>query len=444
MFTDHNPLVPISEKPIIANPARCQRLLLRLQKYDFKLVYKKGKDHTIPDTLSRAALPTIEGHDEELEQECEFNVHMVMQSNIIYSDEMKKRLVQATQEDKTTSTLIQYVLNGWPDVIKECDPHDVQFWSFKDIISLTEDFVLMENRIIIPKALRSEILTKIHSGHQGRVRSKALARQAVFWPNINADIDNVVNKCEQCLQTRKLPDKIVLLPHEVPQRPFEKVAADILTVLGSKYQIVVDYFSKWIELVKLPNNPTSMDLINHFTDVFARFWFPNISFSDREPIYKSTEMKQFCEMYGISKNFSSAYHSQSNGQVERAVGHIKNLIKRCNGNILKVRLCLLDYHATPLDSNLGSPHSILMNRNVRTRIPMLEKNLITKTDQDNREILLDRHQKGANYYNKTASDNVKLFKQVILLCIGMVLVIKMTGSKPRSLLLIKIYVHTPS
>ena len=173
---------------------------------------------------------------------------------------------------------------------------------------------------------------------------------------------------------------------------------------------MVDYFSKWIELVKLPNNPTSKDLINHFTDVFARFWFPNISFSDREPIYKSTEMKQFCEMYGISKNFSSAYHSQSNGQVERAVGHIKNLIKRCNGNILKVKLCLLDYHATPLDSNLGRPHSILMNRNVRTRIPMLEKNLITKTDQDNREILLDRHQKGANYYNKTASDNVKLFK----------------------------------
>ena len=258
--------------------------------------------------------------------------------------------------------------------------------------------------------LQPEILEKIHSGHQGRVRSKALARQAVFWCNINSDIDNVVNKCDQCLKTRKLPDKVVLAPHDIPNRPYEKVGADILTVLGSKYHVVIDFFSKWIEICKLPNNPKSTDLINHFVEIFSRFGFPNISFSDREPVYKSEAMTKFCRLYGISKEFSSAYHSQSNGQVERANCHVKNLIKRCNGNILKVKLCLLDYHATPLNSNLGSPHSILMNRQVRTKLPVLDQKLITSSDNDNRKLLLARQENGAKYYNKNAKEVFHSFK----------------------------------
>ena len=52
--TDHKPLVSITKKPIYSAPKRLQRMLLRLQKYDLELQYKKGKEMYIADALSRA------------------------------------------------------------------------------------------------------------------------------------------------------------------------------------------------------------------------------------------------------------------------------------------------------------------------------------------------------------------------------------------------------
>ena len=52
--TDHKPLVSITKKPIHSAPKRLQRMLLRLQKYDLELQYKKGKEMYIADALSRA------------------------------------------------------------------------------------------------------------------------------------------------------------------------------------------------------------------------------------------------------------------------------------------------------------------------------------------------------------------------------------------------------
>lgn len=54
--TDHKPLIPIFKKNLTECPARLQRMLLKLQKYDLQVTYKPGKDLTIADTLSRANL----------------------------------------------------------------------------------------------------------------------------------------------------------------------------------------------------------------------------------------------------------------------------------------------------------------------------------------------------------------------------------------------------
>ena len=71
--------------------------------------------------------------------------------------------------------------------------------------------VLFGDRIVIPPALRKEILGRIHSGHQGRERCKISARRVVYWPGMNAQIDAVVDKCEACLLTRSA------LPREPPK-----------------------------------------------------------------------------------------------------------------------------------------------------------------------------------------------------------------------------------
>ena len=218
------------------------------------------------------------------------------------------------------------------------------------------------------------ILEKIHSGHQGIVRTKSLARQTVYWRNINSDIENVVQSCTKCFNTRKFPDKVVLKSHPVPTRPFEKLGVDILTINGVKYQVIVCYFCKWTDVYKFNNNPTPSLVIKHIKSVIFRFGLPDIAFSDRESIYKSQEIMEFCESLDIKKEFSSAMYSQSNGQVEHTIGHIKNFINRCQGDLNQLQMCLLDYHNTPLDSNIGSPFQILMCRSVKGRLLMSVRN----------------------------------------------------------------------
>ncbi|CAH2208589.1 jg79 [Pararge aegeria aegeria] len=63
--TDHKPLISIIKKPITDAPARLQRMLLRLQRYTFKLVYKPGKHLYIADALSRAYEPAETVHSSQ-------------------------------------------------------------------------------------------------------------------------------------------------------------------------------------------------------------------------------------------------------------------------------------------------------------------------------------------------------------------------------------------
>ena len=52
--TDHKPLESIFKKSLISAPKRLQRMLLRLQKFDLEVTYKKGTEMVLADTLSRA------------------------------------------------------------------------------------------------------------------------------------------------------------------------------------------------------------------------------------------------------------------------------------------------------------------------------------------------------------------------------------------------------
>ena len=59
VHTDHKPLETIFEKSLNKTPARLQRMLSRLRRYQFNVVYMKGTSLHIADTLSRASLPTL-------------------------------------------------------------------------------------------------------------------------------------------------------------------------------------------------------------------------------------------------------------------------------------------------------------------------------------------------------------------------------------------------
>ena len=388
------------KKPIHDSPARIQRLMLRLQRYDMTLVFRPGKDHIIPDTLSRAPVESeLTSPEQSLNKDCEMVVHAVV-DNINSTPQMKERIKHESKRDEILSKIMFYIENGWPKSKSDCDERVLMYWQVRHELASFQDMVLFHDRIVIPSCLQGEILDRIHAGHQGRVRCKNLARQAVYWNGINRDIDLMVEACVHCLNVRNFPKKDKLISHDVPDRPFQKVACDVCTVDGVKYQVIVDYFSKWVEVKELTLNPTSAEILEHLKLVFTRFGIPNVLVSDREPIYKSQETQDFCNYYGIFKDFSSSRWAQSNGQVERTIQSVKNMIKKCKSDNYDLTLALLDFHNTPLPQINLSPAKLLMGRKLRTRLPCTEDSLITESDLFNRTKLVNRQVKAEENYNK--------------------------------------------
>lgn len=73
----------------------------------------------------------------------------------------------------------------------------------------------------------------------------------MYWPGLYQDIDNMFFPCAICEKCRSANIKEPLIPYSVPKYTFENIGIDILQFAGKNYLVLVDYFSKWIELVKI-------------------------------------------------------------------------------------------------------------------------------------------------------------------------------------------------
>ena len=107
------------------------------------------------------------------------------------------------------------------------------------------------DRLITPSSLRREMLDKIHSSHLGVEKCINRARETVYWPGVCEQIKEKVAKCEICNKYRNCQMKEPLLPHPVPDRPWQVLAADLLVLPQGKFVVLVDYYSKYFELTQL-------------------------------------------------------------------------------------------------------------------------------------------------------------------------------------------------
>ena len=96
--------------------------------------------------------------------------------------------------------------------------------------------------------MRPHLLKCIHQGHMGIEKSKACARVCVYWPNMYSDIENTVKQCVMC---NRYANTEPLLPHPIPQHPWEEVGVDYFTLDGKDFLLIVDYYSKYPEVVQM-------------------------------------------------------------------------------------------------------------------------------------------------------------------------------------------------
>ena len=172
---------------------------------------------------------------------------------------------------------------------------------------------------------------------------------------------------------------------ELHSHPWQKARTDLFTWRQHTYLLVIDDYSRFIEIAKL-SSMTSEEVITHLTSIFARHGIPQLVVSDNGTQYASQLFSEFGKQYGFKHVTSSPRYPQANGKAERAVQTIKNLLEKSADPYL----ALLSYRATPL--RLGySPAELLMGRNLRTTVPTIPNQLLPHTLDRNR--IKDRDKK---------------------------------------------------
>lgn len=101
------------------------------------------------------------------------------------------------------------------------------------------------DKIVIPNALK-KFPNIIYEGHMGVQRCQSLAENTIYWPNLNNDIQNIVGHCEVCLKFRNANQKQEYIP--LVNIRWYKLGCYILTFNKLNYLLVVDYYSKYIEI----------------------------------------------------------------------------------------------------------------------------------------------------------------------------------------------------
>lgn len=370
--TDHKPLVSLlGTKAMSDLPPRIQRFRMRLARYHYEIKHVPGKFLYTADTLSRAPLQSMTPEEEDFESDVEAFVDSVVMS-LPASETRLEELRKAIHEDSVLSVITKYCQEGWPGFEKpSINVVTRPYWQIREEITLCQGLLMRGNRLIIPTYLRAEILQRIHEGHQGIVKYCERARNSVWWPRINREIEDLVRNCTICVK-QKADHAEPLRPTPFPERPWQKVGSDLFQIKNAIYLLVVDYFSRYIEIALLKST-SSQAVINHMQSIFARHGIPETVVSDNGPQYASEAFVKFAKDYGFCHETSSPYYPQGNAEAERAVQTIKRAIR----NASDPYQALLAYRATPLKCGY-SPAELLMGRRLRTTLPENPQNFTPK------------------------------------------------------------------
>ena len=229
------------------------------------------------------------------------------------------------------------------------------------ILTLHKDKLLLYNAcVVIPASLQSQTLLKLH---QGIDRCRQRARISVWWPGISSEIEDWVKNCLHCAECNR-PTKEPLMGSELPAYPWQKVGTDLFVLNGATYVVIVDYFSRYPEVIKLALT-TSQSIIAALKSNYVRCSIPEIVVSDNGPQYSSQEFTGFAKAYSFSHITSSLHYPQSNGHMERAVKTVKNLLTDSGDHNLSTPLTWCGY----------SPAELLMGRTIRSDLPQPQESL---------------------------------------------------------------------
>ena len=156
-------------------------------------MYFSGKENILGDTLSRACLQ--ETAEEIPEKELDAENHM-MQENTVAILQKIDETQNGTRKDMIMIMLIKYGQKNELQKEVKC------FWPFREELSLTDGIIYKGERIVIPISMRKDLLKQLDKSHRDVEKTKWRARSAVYWPEMNKEIEKEVSQCAAFKETQ--------------------------------------------------------------------------------------------------------------------------------------------------------------------------------------------------------------------------------------------------
>lgn len=303
IVTDHHSLVWLHN---LKDPSgRLARWALRLQGYDYVIVHRKGREHCVPDALSRA-VPEVSAVDVEEDR----------------LDRWYRRMRTKVKEE--------------PDKYPTWKVENEKLYKHVRFDVPTYDERL-EWKLVLPKPARKEALRECHddptAGHLGNFKTQRRVMDRYFWPGMRSDITRYVQHCQTC-QSQKPEQRApygVMGRREV-SRPWQVVCTDIIGPLPLSSQrkrfilVVADCFTKYT--LFFPLRSATSDLVRKHIeeDVFLVYGVPQYLICDNGKQYVSKNFRNMVASYDCRILFNAYYHPQAN-PTERVNRTLKTMIR---------------------------------------------------------------------------------------------------------------------